>query len=219
MPENRLEILIKDMNVTRAEFARRIGKSPQYLNQYLKGKKNIGNIFERSLRKAFPLVNIEWLKYGVGDMYLKSDSNLIVADSDNSYSFKIPVYGNVYCGYPAPLWDREYIKSFINLPDLNKFKYAFALIAQGDSMTPYINPKDYLICIDNPELIKDGKAVVIVFKGTVDYTDVNAKLIKFDKNRELITLYSINTKYPPQTYRESEILKIYKVIKIIRDVK
>lgn len=86
-------------------------------------------------------------------------------------------------------------------------------------MTPYINPGDYLICVDKHELIKDGKAVIVVFKGTHDNNEVNAKLIKLDKKRSLVTLYSINTKHPPQVYNEDEILHVYKLIRIIREVK
>ncbi len=131
----------------------------------------------------------------------------------------VPVFGNVYCGSPAPQWDVNEIKQYIDLPDLSKYKYSFGLIAKGDSMTPYINPGDFLICVDKPDLIKDGKAVVVVFKGTIDNNEVNAKLIRLDKRRSLVTLYSVNTKHPPVTYNEDEILKIYKLIRIIREVK
>lgn len=131
----------------------------------------------------------------------------------------VPIYGNVWCGAPAPQWDVGDVRQYIDLPDMAKYKYSFGVIAKGDSMTPYINPGDYLICVDKNELIKDGKAVIVVFKGTHDNNEVNAKLIKLDRERSLITLYSINTKHSPQVYNEDEILKIYKLIKIIRDVK
>jgi len=138
---------------------------------------------------------------------------------ENRKFVTLPVFGNVYCGTPVPQWDINEVKEYITLPDLAKYKYSFGLIAKGDSMTPYINPGDYLVCVDKPELVKDGKAVVVVFKGTVDNNEVNAKLIRLDKKRSLITLYSVNTKYPPMMFNEDEILKIYKLIKIIREVK
>lgn len=168
-----------------------------------------GELLERLINK----VNIEWLLTGEGSMNIP----LPIAKAEKT--FKVPVFGSVLCGSPAPLWDKDEIKEYIDLPDLMKFKYSFGLIAKGDSMAPYINPGDYLICVDKPELIKDGKAVVTVFKGTVDNNEVNAKLITRDVNKGIVTLYSVNTKYPPLNYSENEILKIYKLIKIIRDVK
>jgi SOS-response transcriptional repressor LexA len=131
----------------------------------------------------------------------------------------VPVFGAVQCGSPAYSWDSSEVRKYIDLPDMAKFKDAFGVIAKGDSMKPFINPGDYLLCADLPELIKDGRAVISVFVGTVDNQEINAKLVKEDKNNNIITLYSINTKYPPQNYHKSEIFKLYKLIKIIRDVK
>lgn len=149
------------------------------------------------------------------------DSISAVSDKEINYDKirSVPVFGSVYCGMPAPQWDLSEVKHYIDLPDLSKYKYSFGLIAKGDSMSPYINPGDFLVCVDKAELIKDGKAVVVVFKGTIDNNEVNAKLLRIDKRRSLVTLYSVNTKYPPVTYNEEEILKIYKLIKIIREVK
>lgn len=142
-----------------------------------------------------------------------------IRNSEKSKLTSIPIYGNVWCGSPAPQWDVGEVKHYIELPDLMKYKYSFGVIAKGDSMIPYINPNDYLICVDKQELIKDGKAVIVVFKGTHDNNEVNAKLIKIDRERSLVTLYSVNTKHHPQVYNEEEILKIYKLIRIIREVK
>ncbi|MCX6162065.1 MAG: hypothetical protein NTV87_12140 [Ignavibacteriae bacterium] len=132
---------------------------------------------------------------------------------------QVPVFGEVYCGYPAPAWDKDAVRKYLALPEMEKYKEAFGLIAKGLSMTPYINPEDILICADIPEKIKDGKAVVVVYKGTFDDGDINAKLVQFNKRESKVTFYSVNTKFPPQTVDEESIYKLYKVIKIIRDVK
>lgn len=160
--------------------------------------------------------------FNVSMDYLTGLRDVQISDykyTENSKFVNIPVFGNVYCGSPVPQWDISEVKEYLTLSDLGKYKYLFALIAKGDSMSPYINPGDYLICADKPELIKDGKAVVVVFKGTHDHAEVNAKLLRLDHKRSLITLYSVNTKHHPQVYNEEEILKIYKLIRIIREVK
>jgi phage repressor protein C with HTH and peptisase S24 domain len=72
------------------------------------------------------------------------------------------------------------LRNIWQLPSLTKFGEAFGLIAKGDSMAPYINPYDVLICVDKPDMIKDRTAVVCVFKS-VDTIEANAKLIKRDK--------------------------------------
>jgi hypothetical protein len=60
--------------------------------------------------------------------------------------------------------------------------------------------------------------VIVGFKTVPDSYQANAKLIKWlGKNQ--IMLYSINTKYEPQIYHLSEIANIFKLVRIIRDVK
>ncbi|MBN8571920.1 MAG: LexA family transcriptional regulator [Ignavibacteria bacterium] len=127
-----------------------------------------------------------------------------------------PIYGNVYCGSAASQWPEGKIVKHI-FTDIQD-KSAFGLIAKGDSMVPYINPYDILICIDKPELIKNRTAVVVVLKST-DTLEANAKYILHKPEDKKILLYSNNTKYEPIEYRESEILKVYKVVQIIRNVK
>ncbi len=61
--------------------------------------------------------------------------------------------------------------------------------------------------------------MVAVFKSMPDTIEANAKLINWDRRNKLITLYSINTKYPATNHSENEFIKIYKVNRIIRDVK
>jgi phage repressor protein C with HTH and peptisase S24 domain len=110
-------------------------------------------------------------------------------------------------------------EKYIDLPDVKQYKSPFVLIAKGESMKPYILPGDKLVCADAPELIKDKSAVVAGFNSLPDSYEANAKLIIRDKKNKMVTLYSINTKFPPVNYRESDINRIYKLVKIIRDVK
>lgn len=131
---------------------------------------------------------------------------------------RIPVLGYADCGSPAANW-YDNAERIIDLADAAVLVNPFMLIAKGDSMRPYINPGDKLVCSEHTEKIKDNTAVVAVFKSMPDTVEANAKLISWDRRNKLITLYSINTKYPPTNNHENEFIKIYKVNRIIRDVK
>lgn len=131
---------------------------------------------------------------------------------------KVPVLGYAECGYPAVTW-LDSASKVMDLTDAAMLVNPFVLIAKGDSMRPYINPGDKLLCSEHIEKVKDNTAVVAVFKSMPDTIEANAKLISWDRKNKLITLYSINTKYPPTNHLEDEFVKIYKVNRIIRDVK
>lgn len=176
---------------------------------YFSGKVPGGELLAKLANKSS--LNLKWLLTGNGEMV---DINL---PASKSGSVKIPVFGEVICGSPVELWDGNI--HYIDMPDIPKSKSLFGLVARGDSMAPYINPRDILICSDNPSQIKNGRAVIAVFKGTIDYQECNAKLVQFDEKKKIITLYSVNTKYPPRSYSEDEIFKLYKVNYILREVK
>ncbi len=65
--------------------------------------------------------------------------------------------------------------------------------------------------------LKDEMLVVVSFKTIPDTADANAKLITLKKNS--CTLYSINANYKPFDVSYSDIFKIYRVVRIIRDIK
>jgi hypothetical protein len=131
---------------------------------------------------------------------------------------KIPVLGYAECGYSSTTW-LDTATKVVDLADATGLVNPFVLVAKGDSMRPYINPGDKLLCSEHQERVKDHTAVIAVFKSMPDTAEANAKLISWDRKNKLITLYSINTKYPPTNHLEDEFVRIYKVNRIIRDVK
>jgi SOS-response transcriptional repressor LexA len=131
---------------------------------------------------------------------------------------RIPMLGYAECGSPSVTW-LDSASKVIDLSDASGLVNPFILIAKGDSMQPYINPGDKLLCSEHQQKFKDHTAVVAVFKSIPDTYEANAKLIKWDRKNRLITLYSINTKYPPTNHNEDDIVKLYKVNRIIREVK
>ncbi len=212
MIQTRLKHLREALGLNKNQLAGKLEIDNGNLSRYESGKVKPNSEFYERLVNKFESVNLTWLISGEGEMFLQK------APEKPSKIRSVPIFAYVYCGSPASQWDTDKVKEHLQLPSLTKYKEAFGLIAKGDSMVPYINPYDVLICVDKPDLIKDGTAVVCVFKS-VDTIEANAKLIKRDKKAGTVMLYSVNTKYEPEVYDEDEILKIYKVIRIIRDVK
>lgn len=160
-------------------------------------------------------------KHGNSIIYNNTDG---VKEEENKYGktqFKnvmnVPIVGSVGCGTPLKEWE-NYGDEYIALPDVKHYAHPFILIARGDSMRPYINPGDKLLCVDEPRLIKDRKAVVVSFKTEPETMDGNVKLIKYLSDG-MIMLYSVNTKFDPMIVNEKDIYKIFKLVRIIREVK
>lgn len=213
MIQTRLKHLREALGLNKNQLAVKLGIDNGNLSRYESGKVKPNSEFYERLVSKFGTVNLSWLISGEGEMFVQKTSA-----PDKNKIRSIPLYAYVYCGTPASQWDNDKVKEYMQLSSLTKYGEAFGLIAKGDSMAPYINPYDILICVDKPDMIKDRTAVVCVFKS-VDTIEANAKLIKRDKKQGTVMLYSINTKYEPEVYNEDEILKIYKVVRIIRDVK
>ncbi|MBS1494759.1 MAG: LexA family transcriptional regulator [Bacteroidetes bacterium] len=213
MIQTRLKHLREALGLNKNQLAGKLDIDNGNLSRYESGKVKPNSEFYERLVDKFGNVNLSWLISGEGEMFIQK-----ISAPDKNKIRSIPLYSYVYCGSPASQWDTDKVKEYMQLPSLTKYGEAFGLIAKGDSMAPYINPYDVLICVDKPDLIKDRTAVVCVFKS-VDTIEANAKLIKRNKKEGSVMLYSINTKYEPEVYDEDEILKIYKVVRIIRDVK
>ncbi|MBM4158345.1 MAG: LexA family transcriptional regulator [Ignavibacteria bacterium] len=206
----RLLEFCRTVSPTLTDFASKLGMKPQALQKYVKGQRlPLPDILNKINKLG---CNINWLLNGEGEM-LKISGVI-----QKSRSKLVPVLAEVECGVPLYNQINQENLKFIETPDVSHYSNPFFVIARGDSMRPYINPGDHLLCIDDFQRIKDGSAVVVNFKTVPETYSSNAKLIKF-LDDERIVLYSVNTKFPPVIYKKSGIYKIYKVVRIIREVK
>jgi len=205
----RLMEFCKVVSPTQVDFAGKLGMKPQTLQKYIKGQRMpLPDILNKISNLG---CNINWLLNGEGEMLKKTEKF-------RSKTKLIPVLAEVECGVPVYNQVNSDAIKVMELADVNHFTNPFVAVARGDSMRPYINPGDHLLCSDEPNKLKDGRAVVVNFKTIPETYSSNAKLIKYlDDDR--IMLYSINTKFAPTVHRKSEIYKIYKVVRIIREVR
>lgn len=213
--QNRIKELRGDL--TQKEFAKMIGIGYQLISDYETGRTQPSTeILDKFVNNAF--VNLLWLFTGVGEKYI--DKTFAVRDESITYNVRtkeVPIVGSVGCGLPLHSWN-EYGTEYYPINNVTHLNSPFILKAKGDSMIPFINPNDLLLCADEPHLIKNGRAVIVSFKTEPETSDGNAKLIKYLQN-DLIMLYSVNTKHEPMIVNRKDIHHIYKLIRIIRDVR
>jgi transcriptional regulator with XRE-family HTH domain len=204
----RLRVFCNSVSPSQAEFARTLGMKPQMLQKYLSGERlPLPGLLDKLNKLG---CNINWLINGEGEMiYSKGLPNKKIKT--------IPIIGEVECGIPVQNQINADLK-YLDVSDVAHLTNPFIAIARGESMRPYINPGDYLLCADEPAKIKDGRAVLVNFRSVPESYSTNAKLIKF-LDDERIMLYSINTKFPPTIHKKRDIYRIYKVVRIIREVK
>jgi len=193
--------LCMDNGIDTGTFSKSIRTKERWKSQHLK---TMSDYFK---------VSLDWLMKGET---MAQSVQREIADISKKLT-QVPILGIVECGRPSSTW-YEAGNKFIELNDISHLHTPFILVAKGESMSPYINAGDKILCADIPERIKNGVAVVVSFDSPPDTYEANAKLVKFEKDG-IITLYSINTKYAPTIHRENEIKKIFKVVRIIRDVK
>jgi len=121
--------------------------------------------------------------FGVSSDYLLSD------DAKMPLSRKIPIIGRASCGVPGEYYTDEV--EYMEVPMTMYSDGAYAVAAEGDSMSPKINDGDIVIC-NNTENIASGDVVHYTIDG-----ESGIKKIKISDNGETIMLIPFNTTYDP----------------------
>ncbi|MBE2218004.1 MAG: hypothetical protein IAE90_07375 [Ignavibacteria bacterium] len=176
----------------------------------------------------------DWLFYGAGDMnfqgspeYLRIKvielENKVDNLENNKYSL-IPYLTVAQAGLAPVRWnDASLVKQHIPAMNAKSLNDPFVVSVEGDSMSNYLLNGDKILCADAPEKIKKKKLVMVAFKSVPDTTENSVKLITWSGNKDFdkltihdtITLYSINTKYEPSSYKLKDVHKVYKVIRLV----
>lgn len=68
--ENRIRTIMELERMSQQEFAQKLGLSPATLSNIFKGKTRPTNNHVQAIHRAFPNINISWLLFGEGDMYV-----------------------------------------------------------------------------------------------------------------------------------------------------
>ncbi len=203
-------------SISQTEFAERIGDKQPNIQRYENGVQPKAEFF-LNLRSKLG-VNLNWFIDDKAEMYEIDQPAEIVERYGKNFR-RVSELAMADCGLPAAQWENNE-KNFIIVDGLKHYKFVFAVKAVGDSMKPYIEKNDHVVCAEIPfENIKDHTAILIHYKSGPGTTEASVKLFQRQKNNnDAITIYSVNTKYHPEEVPLSRVHKIYKVVKIIRDV-
>lgn len=202
--------------VSQTEFAKILGVPQQYIQRYENGTKPLPEFFI-ALRKKLG-INLNWLWDESSEMF-DNETPKEILDRYGKNFRRVSELAMADCGLPAAQWETNE-KNFIIVDGLKNYKFVFAVKAAGDSMKPYIEKGDHIVCADVPfENIKNHTAILLQWKTGPGMLEASVKLFYRNKKYDdSIVIYSVNTKHPPEVVPLDRVHKIYKVVKIIRDV-
>jgi repressor LexA len=160
-------------------------------------------------------VRPEWLLTGEGELYppVNSPANIIPLVHDKSFRkvtlVEIPVLSSVPAGKAAALFHSEHVERFVTVDNV-KDRSAFALVVKGNSMSPRIEDGDIVVVSPQQE-VHTGDICVV----RVNDEDV-LKKVKIDD--QYVHLIPLNTSFEPMTVRKRDVMLIWKVVKVIKNL-
>ena len=73
--KDRIKLIMEQAQLSQQDFARRLEISPASLSSIFTGRTNPTNNHVSAIHRAFPLINVNWLMFGEGDMYMSDLSD------------------------------------------------------------------------------------------------------------------------------------------------
>lgn len=74
---DRINILLKAKNITARQFAEEIGIQPSGMSHILSGRNNPSLEFIMKVMKRWPEININWLMFGKGELYVGNQESVV----------------------------------------------------------------------------------------------------------------------------------------------
>lgn len=190
----RVKLLITKTNLSQKKFAQSLRISPSRLHNYLSG---IRDIPQDILVKIVKLTGCEykWLLTGEGSMFQKTE---LVELKDTDF-IRLPVIANIAAGSPLEVYEDyeplEYIDVPVSMLTLPPPYFVFQV--EGDSMSPEIQPGDYVILSQDWRGIKlDGRIC-----GFRTPDGITLKKVKYQPQGQITWLIPLNhLKYDPVPY-------------------
>ncbi len=212
----RLKILREKLGLSQSEFAKKIGTSQGYLSELERNLKKPGSDLLLSLKRLFN-VSTDWLLTGEGPMFIKKpywlereeEAQAFAKEFGAIYVKPVPVLGYVPAGFPSEI-PEDAIIEYIHLPDIPDNCYVF--IAKGDSMSPLIKEGDYIVVVNNQEIVSGN---IVVYQN--EWGEVSVK--RFRRKDNKIFLVPENPEYPTIEFDPEKHRIIGKVLKAFRPIK
>lgn len=191
--------LISARNITQAEISNRTKIPRSTLTGYVKGTStpNPGNI--QKLADFFGV-----LKSDIDPRFKNRADNMTKV----THTTRIPVLGEIACG--EPILAEENIEGYLDeVSDLLPKGEVFYLKAKGNSMSPTIPDKSYVLIRQQPE-VEDGEIAAVLVNND---TEATLKRVKYQN--DMVVLMPDNPDYSPYIVTENNPARILgKAIKV-----
>ena len=188
MFDTRLKKLRKSAGYTQAEFAKKIGVATSTVGMWESG----------SRRPDYDMLKLVADALGVSMGYLLGEQQLI----DPSTIVQVPVVASVRAGFDGGIQEEHLgTEPAFGIKNADEFRY---VRVQGDSMLPQIEEGD-LALVHLQRDVQSGDLAVVIVDGE------DAMIKKLVKEKDCVSLVSINPNYPPRklTGESLEQLVIY----------
>ncbi len=218
----RIRLLRKALNLTQAEFGKKIGRAWNTINRWEAGEREIPDMALKLISQVFS-VSYEWLKTGQGEMWEKREKALLEELEAKTREaleklVRIPVVGRAGAGFPESSADMDVVGWVLVSKETFQKGGKFSVQVHGDSMEPTLHDGDFVVFktyVGDGLDIPSGKVVVV----RNHYGELIVK--RLVRINGLIMLTSDNPKYPPIPPEQikTEDLRIVGVaIKILREI-
>ena len=230
MPE-RLNLIIKHLDISIYAFAKNIGITQQTFSNYLKGRIPSADVIEKIVEK-YPEINCRWLITGKGEMYIENSiqttENIknethntienIKIDKNNKTSFSISEFKqNGYAPYYLDLQvsarkydlanveQNETPSGWIKIKGID-IEYLFSII--GCSMEPKIHTGDIIgvVSCNDRKKIDPDKIYLLIANDEIMIKHLEKD--ETDKN----VIWAVSENYKRFKIYLNEIQTIYKIV-------
>ena len=214
----RLKQLIDKLGLSQTAFSREINVPQPSISAYLNGR-NLPKIdFFIALKSRFPEVNLDWLIYGRGSMFVEETTR--IKEPSKQEQIRIPVVSRIAAGQLVQHWVAEHPDEWLSLdPETlgtSPADQLFGLVVSGDSMEPWMYPGDIVLC-STVRSVYPGCDVVYYRYLTGDSTI--KRLVMLDRQNRRLQLAPLNPTHDLINIQLEQHDQIYRVVALFRRLK
>lgn len=211
---SRIRAARENKELDQSTLAGKVDVAMRTLQRWEKGDQVPDSEFLVRLAK-YTAVRAEWLLTGEGEMYPSpvSASKIIPFRKEPALDrvalVQLPLLSSVPAGRTAAMFHPEHVERYITVDNI-KDQNAFALVVKGKSMSPKIEDGDIVVVSPQQE-VRNGDICVV----RVNDEDV-LKKIKIDEH--YVHLIPLNTSFEPVTVRKRDVMFVWKVVRVIKNL-
>lgn len=196
--KDRLREIRHFLHETQENMGKKFDKTQTTWANYETGRSDIpADVYIKLQEMGF---NIEWLKNGVGSMYLKDKMPIVKHAAEAEKKGLIPFYDIDVTAHISEIFTDTPHSAPAYWLDIPHFKGSIACRVSGDSMAPEISSGDMILVkkINNPDVILWGEIYLVVTDETANNLCTIKKLYQ-GRNPDTFILRSINPEYAGDT--------------------